>query len=90
MKKNKRKYDKCPPELMVNVKTKYLRKLMHERDVNQSEISTALGYCPEYLSNSISDGRMQIAILELLSRMLDFPYKDALDKKSDLDDFLDL
>ena len=77
----KRLYEKTPSEDMVDVDTVYLRNIIHECGVNQSEMSIALGFCPEYLSNSIGDGRMNKEILRLLSDMLDFPYEEALAKK---------
>ena len=80
----KREYEKTHPKDMVNVKTEYVRAVIHSKGVNQSLLSLSMGYCPEYLSNSIHDGRMQRKILKALSSELDFPYKEALkDHKKD-------
>lgn len=90
----KRKSIKTPTEKMVNVDTQYLRAVCHERDFNMSEVSIAMGYCADYISNSITDGRMNRELLHMLSTMLDFPYKSALatthrKRRDDLFDLLE-
>lgn len=78
----KRKRNKTKPEDMINVNTEYVRAICHDRGFNMSETSVKLGYCPEYISNSIADGRMRIELLKWLSVSLDFPYKDAVVKSN--------
>lgn len=70
-----------PTEEMVDIDTAYMRVIMHSKGINQSELSIALGYCPEYVSNSIKDGRMQKELLKALSVILEFDYKKATRKK---------
>lgn len=77
----KRSTIKTPTEDMVDVNTAYMRSIMRSRNVNQSELSRAMGYCPEYLSNSIKDGRMQKSLLEALASILEFAYKEATKKR---------
>jgi hypothetical protein len=90
MKTIKRKYEKCPPEFMVNVNTDYLRYVIGLYDLNLSELSVSMGYCPEYLSNAIGDGRMNREHVKMLSEMMGFPYKKALATKNTQDDLYDL
>lgn len=73
--------EKTPTELMVDINKNYLRARIKESGLNQSDLSVKMGYCPEYLSNSVHDGRMQIELLKWLSLELHFNYKDALAKK---------
>jgi len=81
----KRKHDKTPSALMIGVNTKYIRCAIKNSDVNLSELSEKMGYCRDYLSNSITDGRMNKNYLMMLSYMADFSYKDATAKNSSSD-----
>ena len=78
----KREFIKTRSEDMVNVNTPYLRTVCRMGGINLSETSLEMGYCADYLSNAITDGRMNKDHLMMLSRVLDFPYKDALEKNS--------
>lgn len=78
MKVPKRQSIKTPSEKMVNVNTAFLRDALSNSDISLTKISSAMGYCPEYLSNSIGEGRMNREYLNMLARMLNFPVKKAL------------
>ena len=74
--------EKTPTEDMVDVKTKFLQHIMKINGINQSELSVKMKYNPQYISTSISDGRLPKAILMALSYYLKFPYEDAVEKKT--------
>lgn len=77
----KRKKNKTATEDMVNVRTDYLRDVCHMQKLNMSELSIVMGYCPDYISNAITDGRMNKEHLKMLASLLEFSYKDALVRK---------
>ena len=77
----KRDRNKTRPEDMVEIDINYVRSVVRGSGINQSELSLRMGYCLEYLSNSIHDGRMQKRILKALSDELGFPYNKALKKQ---------
>lgn len=77
----KRQSYRTPPEKMVNVNTAYLREAVSNSDISLPAISIKLGFCPEYLGNSIGVGRINRDYLIMLSSMLKFPMKEALEKK---------
>ena len=87
----KRKSPKTPTEKMVNVNTEYLMDICERKGFDLEEASLAMGYNRVYLYTAIYDGRMSKEHLDFMSKILHFPYKDALDnhKKSD-DDLYDL
>lgn len=78
----KRELVKTKPENMVNVDTQFLRTVCREKGFNMSETSLIMGYCADYLSNAITDGRINKDHLKMLSDVLGFPYKKALAKKT--------
>lgn len=71
---------RSPQEKMVNVNTAFLRAIVSNSDISLPDLSTRLGFCPEYLGNSIGVGRMNRDYLEMLAYILDFSSKQALEK----------
>lgn len=87
----KRQTKVTPTEDMVNVKTGYLLDICERKGFDLEKASLTMGYNKAYLYTAIYDGRMNKYHLAAMSKILHFPYKDALDnhKKSD-DDLYDL
>lgn len=74
----KRKCKVTPTEDMVNVNTEYLMDICDRKGFDLKKASTEMEFNEAYLYTAIYDGRMNKYHLAAMSKILHFPYKNAL------------
>lgn len=86
----RRKKTVTPTEDMVNVNTEFLMDMCERKGFDLEGASVTMGYNRAYLYTAIYDGRMAKEHLKAMSKILHFPYKNALAShhKDDLYDLL--
>lgn len=74
----KRRNKVTPTEDMVNVNTEYLMDICDRKGFDLEKASTEMKFNKAYLYTAIYDGRMNKEHLMAMSKILHFPYKNAL------------